>query len=312
MARPREVLIDTDPGVDDALALLLAWGSPEISVRALTTVAGNVPLEAATANARRLVTLCGPSPPPTIAAGAAEPLGRSLVTATHYHGDDGLGDIDGWPLVTAPLSPADATAVIVDAAREMGPELTLIALGPLTNVARAPEANAAALRRVARLVIMGGAVDVAGNVTPTAEFNMHVDPEAAARVFAAELPIDLVPLDATHQVVLPRARLERALAAAPAPLADLVASFTRRSFAAEAARGRQGMILHDPLAVGMAVGDFAEWRSLRLTVDRDGRTRRVPGPPNCRVATHVHAEAFLAAFLQRLPAAGARGAPAQG
>ena len=107
----------------------------------------------------------------------------------------------------ADLAPVGAPELIVQAARELGRDLTLIALGPLTNVARALEADAAALGQIGRLVIMGGAVDVPGNVTPTAEFNMHVDPEAAARVFAADLPIDLVPLDATHQVVLSRARL---------------------------------------------------------------------------------------------------------
>ena len=231
MGPARPVVIDTDPGVDDASALLLAWGSPEISVRALTTVAGNAPLDAATANACRLVALCRPSPVPVIAAGAA--LACLLVTATQYHGDDGLGDVAGWPAASMPLAPASAPTVIADAARELGRALTLIALGPLTNVARALETDAAALGRVGRLVVMGGAVDVPGNVTPTAEFNMHVDPEAAARVFARGLPIDLVPLDATDQVVLPRARLQQALATAPRALADHVAAFTARSFHAE-------------------------------------------------------------------------------
>ena len=117
MTRGRSVVIDTDPGVDDALALLLAWASPEISVRAVTTVAGNVPLDAATANARRLVALCRPSPLPAIAAGAAAPLARPLVTATHYHGDDGLGDVTDWPPTMADLAPVGATELIVEAAR---------------------------------------------------------------------------------------------------------------------------------------------------------------------------------------------------
>jgi purine nucleosidase len=165
------------------------------------------------------------------------------------------------------------------------------------------EADAAALARIDRVVVMGGAVDVPGNVTPAAEFNMHVDPEAAARVFAADLPIDLVPLDATRQVVLPRARLQQALAAAPRALADRVAAFTARSFAADAARGRSGMLLHDPLAVGVAVGEFVEWEPMRLSIEADGATRRVSGAPNCRVATRVRAEEFLAVFLDRLPSA---------
>ncbi len=298
--RARPVVIDTDPGVDDALALLLAWGSPEIAVRALTTVAGNVPLPAATTNACRLVALRRPTPVPVIAAGAAAPLARPLVTATYYHGDDGLGDAADWPAGMADLAPVSATEVIAETARRLGPELTLIALGPLTNVAHALEADDAALRRAGRVVIMGGAVDVPGNVTPTAEFNMHVDPEAAARVFAAGLTIDLVPLDATQQVVLSRARLQQALAHAPRALAERVGAFTARSFGSETARGRRGMVLHDPLAVGATVADFIEWQPMRLTVDPDGATRRAAGPPNCRVAVRVHAEAFLALFLARL------------
>lgn len=300
LTRARPVVIDTDPGVDDALALLLAWGSPEIAVHALTTVAGNVPLEAATANARRLVALCRPSPVPLIAAGATAPLARPLVTATHYHGDDGLGDVTDWPPAAVELAPASACEVIAQTAGRLGRDLTLIALGPLTNLAHVLDTDAAALAPVGRLVVMGGAVDVPGNVTPTAEFNLHVDPEAAARVFAAGLPVDLVPLDATRQVVLPRVRLQQALATAPRALAHRVAAFTARSFDAEAARGQAGIALHDPLAVGAAVGDFVEWEPMRLIIDPDGTTRRVPGPPNCRVATHVHAEKFLSTFLARV------------
>jgi inosine-uridine nucleoside N-ribohydrolase len=306
MTCARPVVIDTDPGVDDALALLLAWGSPEISVEALTTVAGNAPLAAATANARRLAALCRPSPVPVIAAGAAVPLTRPLVTAAHYHGDDGLGDAAGWPAATVDVAAEGATEIIADAARRCGPDLTLIALGPLTNVARALEAHPAVLARVGRVVAMGGAVRVPGNATATAEFNMHVDPEAAARVLAAGLPVDLVPLDATRQVVLPRARLEEALARAPRALAERVMAFTARSFGADVARGRAGMILHDPLAVGVAIGTFVEWEPMRLAVDGDGATRPVAGSPNCRVALRVHAERFLATFLDRLPAAAAR------
>lgn len=299
METPCPVVIDTDPGVDDALALLLAWSSPEIAVHALTTVAGNVPLAAATANARRLVALRQPSPVPVIAAGAAAPLARELVTATYYHGDDGLGDVADWPAM-ANLAPASATQVLAEMARRFGPALVLVALGPLTNLARALDADAAALRGAGRVVVMGGAVAVPGNVTAVAEFNIHVDPEAAARVFAAELPLDLVPLDATRRVVLPRARLQQALARAPRPLAARVEAFTARSFEADDASGRTGMILHDPLAMGAVVGEFIEWEPMRLTVGPDGATRRTAGIPNCRVAVGVDADRFLDTFLARL------------
>src|SRR2546426_1157136 len=171
------VLIDTDPGIDDALALLLAWGSPGVEVEAITTVAGNVAVERGTTNVFRL-----------------------------------------------------------------------LALRPLTNLALALAAGGAALAGIGRIVVMGGAVDVPGNVMPAAEFNMHVDPEAAARVFSADLPIDLVPLDATRQATLARADLEAALAKTPGPLASRIAAFTRRAFRLDGGT----MYLHDPLAVAAA------------------------------------------------------------
>jgi inosine-uridine nucleoside N-ribohydrolase len=287
--------------VDDALALLLAWASPEIAVHALTTVAGNVPLEAATANACRLVALCRPSPVPLIAAGAAAPLARPLVTATHYHGDDGLGDVADWPVATVELAPASASEVIAQTARRRGRDLTLIALGPLTNVARVLDADAAALAQVGRLVVMGGAVDVPGNVTPTAEFNMFVDPEAAHRVLAAGLALELVPLDATRRAVLPRAGMRATLARAPGLLAARIQGFSERGFRIAHGDGAQGMALHDPLAVGLAVDpSLGKWEAVRLAIGPDGETLRTSGAANCRVAKGVDSDRFLRLFLDRL------------
>lgn len=296
-------IIDTDPGIDDALALLLAWGSPEVAVEAITTVAGNVPLAVATANAVRLVALRRPAPPPVIAPGADRPLRRPLVTATRYHGRDGLGDVPDWPVPAAP-APADAgaaTRIIVETARRLGSRLTLVALGPLTNLALGLEADGDAIARIGRIVAMGGAVDVPGNVTPTAEFNMHVDPEAAARVFAAGLPIDLVPLDATRQAVLARGELEAALAMTPGPLASRIAAFTERGFRVDVAGGQRGMLLHDPLAVGVAVDPtFVTWEPRRIAIGPEGETRGVDGPPNCRIARVVDRRRFVATLLARL------------
>ncbi|MGH7334464.1 MAG: nucleoside hydrolase [Candidatus Rokuibacteriota bacterium] len=297
----RPVLIDTDPGVDDALALLLAWGSPELDVQALTTVAGNVAVELATLNACRLVALRQPRPRPVIAVGAARPLARAPVTATHYHGEDGLGDAGPWPVPTLSPTSADATELMVRIARHYGPHLSIIALGPLTNLALALAADPEAMGRIGQLVIMGGAVDVPGNATATAEFNIHVVPEAAARVLGADLPIALVPLDATRQVVLPRDRLTAALAAAPRPLGQCVAAFTAGAFRVDSTRGQPGMVLHDPLAVGAAISEhFVEWESMRLSVGPDGATRRSSGTSNCRVAIRVNVEAFLTTLLERL------------
>jgi len=303
-------LIDTDPGIDDALALLLAWSSPEIQVEAITTVAGNVPLDLATTNVLRLLALRRPTPRPVVAPGAASPLARALTTATRYHGEDGLGDLPDWPSVEpAPASP-DAVSVIVDAARRHGRELTLVALGPLTNLALALKEDAAAVRRIGRVVAMGGAVDVPGNVTPTAEFNMHVDPEAAHRVLAAGLPLELVPLDATRQAVLPRAGMRVALARSPGTLALRIQAFSERAFRIAHGDGSQGMALHDPLAVAVAVDpSLAKWEAMRLAIGPDGETLRASGAPNCRVAKSVESDRFLRLFLDRLcPATSRRSA----
>jgi inosine-uridine nucleoside N-ribohydrolase len=153
------------------------------------------------------------------------------------------------------------------------------------------------MARVGRVVVMGGAVDVPGNVTPEAEFNIHVDPEAAARVFDAGLPLDLVPLDATRQAVLPRADLH----ACPGSLAARVAAFCERGFRADGARGTRGLTLHDPLAVAVAADPtLVRWESARLQVGRGGDTRRVAGAPNCRFARTVDTARVLAMVLEAL------------
>jgi len=296
----RHALIDTDPGIDDALALLLAWGSPEWTVDTVTVVAGNVALQAGTLNVFRLLDLRRPSPPPLIASGAAQPLARPLRIAP-YHGGDGLGDLPDWPRVEPRVASTDAAGVIVDTARRLAGNLTIVALGPLTNLAMAVERDAAAIRRVGRVVAMGGAVDVPGNVTPDAEFNAHVDPEALARVLAAGVAIDLVPLDATRQVVLERGALRSALARAPGTAADRVRRFTEYALRMDETRGRRGMDLHDPLAVGAALDPtLVEWEAVRLAIGRDGETRRAAGEPNSRFARVVDAPRFLRLFQERL------------
>ena len=293
-------LIDTDPGIDDALALLYAWGSADLQLAAITTVAGNVPVADATRNLLRLVALRGIQPPP-IAEGAAAPLARRLVTATGYHGEDGLGDLPDWPVPPETVVRQTAAELIVETARRMAAPLTLIALGPLTNVALALDRAGRAARRLARLVIMGGAIDVPGNVTPAAEFNIHVDPDAAARVLAADLPVDLVPLDATRRAVVSRAELEQALRGRPGPLAARIAAFTQRGFTVDRASGTASMVLHDPLAVAAALDPgLVGWEETRLEIGADGETRRAVGPVNCRFARTVDTPRFLAAFLDRL------------
>jgi len=275
-------VIDTDPGIDDALALLLAWGSPELDVLALTVVAGNGPLADTARNAARLVAVRRPARLPQIVLGAAAPLRRALVTATpDEHGGDGLGDAVDWPPVTGPPASPSAAETLVALARAHAERLTLIALGPLTNLALALRLDADALRRIGRVVMMGGAVDVPGNTATDAEFNIYVDPEAAREVFDAGLRVDLVPLDATRQ---------------RGPLAARIEAFTEHSF-----RLWGYMHLHDPLAVGLAVDEsLARWQPARIAVGEGGQTRRAAGAPNCRVAQVIDADRFLALFFDRL------------
>jgi purine nucleosidase/pyrimidine-specific ribonucleoside hydrolase len=296
----RHALIDTDPGIDDALALLLAWGSPEWTVDDVTVVAGNVPVEAGTLNVLRLLDLRRPAPPPRVATGAAQPLARPLRTAK-YHGADGLGDLRDWPPVEGRPVATDAAGAIVDAARRHARDLTLVALGPLTNLALAVERDAAAVRGAGRVVVMGGAVDVPGNVTPDTEFNAHVDPEAFARVLEAGVQVDLVPLDVTRRVILTPAALDAALARAPRGFADRLKGVTDYAFRVDDEHGRPGMALHDPLAVGAALDPaLVEWERVCLAIGPDGQTRRAAGEPNARFARAVNAPRFLATFLERL------------
>ena len=196
MARTR-VIIDTDPGVDDAVAILLALASDELEVVALTTVSGNVNVERTTLNARRLVELAR-RPDVPVARGCVEPLVGSPEEASDVHGRDGLGDLE-WDEPVAGEYPGHAVD-LQHSLIEQGPT-TIVAIGPLTNLALLVERYPGIDEQVERVVIMGGA-SLQGNVTAAAEFNIWFDPEAAQRVFAAKWPITLMPLDLTHQAVL--------------------------------------------------------------------------------------------------------------
>ncbi|HYB44662.1 MAG TPA: nucleoside hydrolase, partial [Candidatus Methylomirabilis sp.] len=316
-------LIDTDPGIDDALALLLAFSSPEFLVEAVTTVAGNVSVDLATHNLFRILDVARPAPLPRLARGADAPLRRALVTAGQVHGDDGLGNLDRfvepdgrprYPALPHDLEMCDGADLILQMADRFGPELAVVALGPLTNLAIALERDQARLARVGRIVVMGGAVRVPGNVTPAAEFNFYVDPEAAAAVFESGLALELVPLDVTQQVVLRQADLASRLAGCPSRVARFVDDFTLHGFAFGAQGGHGGIALHDPLAVGAALDpSLVGFEALHVQVECEGSiTRgmsvadRRPLPshrkrePNCRVATSVDAARFVRIFLDRL------------
>jgi len=255
---PRPVAIDTDPGIDDALALMLALRSPELRVELITTVAGNVPVQLATANARRMLAVLAPTVWPLVAQGAARPLRRPPYDAMAFHGGDGLGGVtalrhaDGspyYPILKQPTVRRQAVQRLLQLVQHHGRDLTVIALGPLTNVARAIQLSPTTMQQLGCLVIMGGAIDVPGNVSPVAEFNIFVDPHAADVVFRAGLPITLVPLDVTRQVRLTRDLLQHARQGSESGLAQVVCHLTQQPLHSQ----EQSMALHDPLAVAIAI-----------------------------------------------------------
>jgi inosine-uridine nucleoside N-ribohydrolase len=317
------LLIDTDPGIDDALALLVALSSPGVSVEAITAAAGNVPVDQAVRNIFQILHVVRPIPMPKTARGMAAPLKRALLTAGHVHGDDGLGNLDRfaevdgtprYPALPHGLETRDGPDLILEMADRLGDELVVVALGPLTNLAVAVERGPAKLRRVRRIVIMGGAVAAPGNITPGAEYNFYVDPEAAAAVFEAGLPLELVPLDVTRQVVLRQSELGARLQRCPSRIAQFVADFTLHGFAFGAERGDGGIALHDPLAAAVALDpSLVGYEALHVEVECEGRITRGMSiadrrplrsgptrPANCRVAMSVDAPRFLDLFLDRL------------
>ncbi|MEL7466679.1 MAG: nucleoside hydrolase [Pseudomonadota bacterium] len=244
----RRIIIDTDPGQDDAVALLLAFGSPELDVIGVTTVAGNVPLELTSLNARKVCELAGRSDVPVFA-GCDRPMARSLVTAEHVHGKTGLDGAD-LPEPRTPLQDAHAVDWIIETLRaaEMG-EITLCPLGPLTNIGTALERAPEIAPKIREIVLMGGGYFEQGNITPSAEFNIFVDPEAAKIVFGAGVPLTVIPLDCTHKALATRPRVE-AIRALGTPVGEAVAGLTDffERFDKEK-YGSEGAPLHDPCVI---------------------------------------------------------------
>ncbi|HTZ37407.1 MAG TPA: nucleoside hydrolase [Stellaceae bacterium] len=303
----RPILIDTDPGVDDAVAILLALASPEFAVEGIVAVAGNVPVGLAAANAKAICELAG-RPDIPVCAGSDRPLSRLPVTAQHIHGEGGLGALVLAPPRTA-LHPAAGVDFVVDRLRRAAPRsVAWCALGPLTNVAaaltRAPDIAAG----VGELVVMGGASRALGNITPAAEFNIHADPQAARIVFDSGLPITLVPLDATHQVRSTPERVAR-LAALGTPAAKAVAALLAPTVTDGAATGPAA--LHDPCVIAYLLAPaLFRGRRVNVAVECDspltlGMTvvdwRGVSGrPANANVLDEVDAEGVYALLAARL------------
>jgi purine nucleosidase/pyrimidine-specific ribonucleoside hydrolase len=307
MTRP--VLIDTDTGVDDALALILALRSPELSVQAITTVAGNVGVRHCTRNVLYLLNLLQRQDVP-VCQGAAQPLRRRLFTAPEVHGADGLGNTR--PHVRIPRTlPRNADRFIVEMSKRYGKRLTIIALGPLTNIARALRKHPSMLRSIGSLITMGGAFRVPGNTGPVAEFNYYVDPEAAHLVLNDRLPVTVIPLDVTEQVVLMRREMEAFRRASP--LARQILRFTK--FYMHYHRTHEGFYggyLHDPIAVAAALyPDLIETRPACVLVERCGewtrgmtvadlRVKPRVDCPSVQVAFKIDRERFLRLFHERM------------
>lgn len=245
---PRKIIIDTDPGDDDAVALLLAFASPELDVLGVTAVAGNVPLALTQRNARALRELADRTGVP-VCAGADRPLLRPLITAEAVHGDNGLGGVD-LPDPALPLDPRHAVDFIVETVMAEPPgTVTLCCLGPLTNAALALAREPRLAGRLAGIVLMGGAWFARGNTTPVAEFNVYVDPHAAERVLASGADVTVVPLDCTHQALITPERVAafRALGTRAGDVTADILDFYKR-FDAER-YGMAGGPLHDPCVI---------------------------------------------------------------
>ena len=310
----RKVVIDCDAGVDDALAMILAFHSPELEVKTVTGVSGNVSLDLVFQNIQKVLSLIEPCPKPIIARGADRPLKGEPVYAHSFHGNDGLGKARialkkrkaYWKTFSG-----QAEQLIPQLARDAPGEVTLIATGPLTNVALGIQRDPEGMRKLREVVVMGGAVRTRGNVTPAAEFNFHVDPLAARIVLESGLPITLVPLDVTHEVFLSPQIMEERIKSVENPFARFVVEatgydFKNRHFRPAAEVYHLRYHLHDPLAVG-AVIDPTIVRRERFALDVEdregedyGRVSETQKSLNADVCLGVDSKKFLELFLSRL------------
>ena len=281
MGTPQKVILDMDPGVDDALAILLAMNSPEIEVLAITTVAGNIDAKSSARNARIILDFLRTQhgrhfPIPIIAQGCTPDISRQ--NATNVHGPDGLGGISSkWREPKTPMAEKDGVELIGELLTKHPKEITIIATGPLTNIAQCIRKSQNAMRRVKELVVMGGVFFESGNRTQTAEFNIHSDPKSAKVVLEfcrgsdEIIPLTFVGLDVTHQVRL-RREWVHALKDKGNPIASFVQSFVdhymdfyRKN------EGLNGCYLHDPLAVGYVIDPtLCETERYHVEIETEG------------------------------------------
>ncbi len=310
MTKPLPIIIDTDPGQDDAVAILLALASPEFEILGITAVAGNVPLALTEINARKICELAG-RPDIKVFAGASRPLLRPLVTAEHVHGRTGL-DGPVLPDPTMPLQKQHAVEFIIETlmTREAG-TVGLCVLGPMTNIALALIREPRIASRIKRIVAMGGGFFEGGNMTPAAEFNIYVDPHAARVVFDADIPITLIPLDCTHQALTSAARVEKfrmmknKSGPATAALLDFFERFDEQKY------GTDGGPLHDPCVMAWLIKpELFQSRDVNVSIECESELTmgmtvvdwwRVTGKkPNATVCRSVNAQGFFELLAERI------------
>ena len=305
----RKIIIDTDPGQDDAVAILLALASPELEVLGLTVVAGNVPLAHTERNARAICELAGRADLP-VYAGCDAPLVRPLVTAEHVHGKTGLDGV-ALPEPGMSLAPGHAVDFLIDTLRrEPAGTVTLVPIGPLTNIATAFQRAPDIIERVQEIVLMGGAYFEVGNITPAAEFNIYVDPEAAQIVLASGAPVTMMPLDVTHKALTSRAWVEgmRAMGRigqAVASWTDFFERYDREKY------GSEGAPLHDPCTIAWLLAPaLFTGRHINVEIETKGEFTlgmtvadwwRVSGrPANATFIRDVDAKGFFDLLTRRI------------
>lgn len=315
---PKPVVLDVDAGVDDALAILLALSSPELEVLAVNTVSGNITVDLATKNVLRTLSWMPLGSGLTVAKGSDKPLSKDLFMAKAVHGDDGLGDLGDqyypaldWTLV----SEQSAAKTLVDLVANAPGSMTIVATGPVTNIAIAIQAEPKVMGKVKEIVIMGGAVDSIGNIPPlyAAEFNTYVDPDALDIVLRSHIPVTLIPTGVTHKVCLMRDIAREVLSNSDSAVARFAfdACQVYMDFIL-ANDGIDGAYMHDPLAVASVIDpSLISTVPYRVYVEaREGMSRGMIVPyrhpsglvedPNCRVAVEVSSERFITMLLKRL------------
>jgi purine nucleosidase len=305
---PTRIIIDTDPGVDDALAVLLALASPEIQLEALTTTQGNVTLEKATRNARSVLELACATHIP-VASGSLLPLVQPLRASAVVHGESGIGNSQ---LPEPQVQPVQQHAVdyLIERVLAETNEIRLFAIGPLTNIAMAIRKEPRFANAVKALVIMGGAILEHGNVTPLAEFNIYVDPHAAHIVFHSGIPVTLIPLDVTHKCLLKQEHVDR-LMKISSPVSRFINDAVKVYLQASIALGFKGSVLHDPLTLATIIApELLTLRESYVDVDISsgpsmGKTfadilNVTKKPANMKIAMNVRGEEFVQLFVERM------------